>query len=51
MSLSKITKIAEIQEYILLNDNLYKKNIIGEELYLKTNDKLHKKLKSLQSVL
>lgn len=49
MSTLKITKLAEIQEYMLLNNSLYKKNIIGEELYLRVNDKLLKRLKLLQT--
>jgi len=45
-----INKITEVQMQIIINNNLYKKNVIDENTFSKVNDKLLRTLKSLQIV-
>ncbi len=45
----KINKITEVQMQIIINNNLYKKNIIDENTFSKANEKLLKMLKVLQA--
>ena len=42
-------KIFELQIQIIINTNLYKKNIIDEKTFSKVNDKLLKNLKVLRN--
>ena len=44
----KISKITELQLQIIINNSLYKKNIIDEETYTKVNNNLLRNLKLLQ---
>ena len=45
-----INKITEVRFKIIINNNLYKKNIIDENTYVKVNEKLLRLLKTLQTV-
>lgn len=45
----KLNTITEVQIQIIINNNLYKKNIIDENTFSKTNEKLLKILKTLQA--
>ena len=42
-------KIFEVQIQIIINNNLYRKNLIDENTFSKVNDKLLKNLKVLQN--
>lgn len=44
----EFSRITEVQMQIIINNNLYKKNIIDESTFTKVNDKLLKTLKCLQ---
>ena len=44
-----INKIVEVQIQIIINTNLYKKNIIDENTFSKANEKLLKMLKALRA--
>lgn len=44
-----MNKIAEVQIQIIINTNLYKKNIIDENTFSKANEKLLKMLKALRA--
>lgn len=46
----KINKVFEIQLKLIVNMRLFKRNIIDEYTFSKVNDKLLKKLKSLQDM-
>ncbi len=43
-----INKITEVQMQIIINNNLYKKNIIDENTFSKANERLLKILKTLK---
>lgn len=43
-----INKITELQLQIIINNNLYKKNIIDENTFSKVNERLLKMIKALQ---
>ena len=42
-------KIFELQIQIIINTNLYRKNVIDENTFSKVNDKLLKNLRALQN--
>lgn len=44
-----INKITEVQMQIIINNNLYKKNIIDENTFSKANERLLKILKTLKT--
>ena len=44
----KFNKITELQLQLIINKNLYKKNIIDEDTFSKANEKLLKMMKTLQ---
>lgn len=44
-----INKITEVQMQLIINNNLYKKNIIDESTFSKANEKLLRMLKVLQT--
>ena len=44
-----INKITEVQLQIIINNSLYKKNVIDESTFSKANEKLLKMLKTLQT--
>lgn len=44
----KVSGITELQLQIIINNNLYKRNIIDENTFSKANEKLLKMLKTLQ---
>ena len=44
-----MNKIVEVQIQIIINTNLYKKNIIDENTFSKANEKLLKMLKALRA--
>jgi len=44
-----MNKIAEVQIQIIINTNLYKRNIIDENTFSKANEKLLKMLKALRA--
>ena len=44
-----INKITELQLQIIINNSLYKKNVIDESTFSKANEKLLKMLKTLQT--
>ena len=44
----KFNKITELQLQLIINNNLYKKNIIDENTFSKANEKLLKMMKTLQ---
>lgn len=46
--MKSIDKITKLQVQIIINSNLYKKNIIDEMTFTKVNEKLLKMLKNLQ---
>lgn len=46
MDISKVTKV---QMQLIINNNLYKKNIIDENTFSKANEKLLKALKMLMA--
>ena len=46
----KLNKITELQLQLIINDNLYKKNIIDENTFSKANERLLKMIKTLQVV-
>ncbi len=46
----KFNRITEVQMQIIINNNLYKKNVIDESTFSKVNDKLLRTLKSLQTI-
>ena len=46
----KIDDITKLQLQIIINNNLYKKNVIDENTFSKVNDKLLKMVKTLQTV-
>ncbi len=46
MDISKVTKV---QMQLIINNNLYKKNIIDENTFSKANEKLLKVLKMLMA--
>ena len=43
-----INKVTELQLQVIINNNLYKKNIIDENTFLKVNERLLKMIKALQ---
>lgn len=45
----KLNKITEVQIQLIINENLYKKNVIDEITYSKANDKLLEMLRILQT--
>lgn len=44
-----MNKIAEVQIQIIINTNLYKRDIIDENTFSKANEKLLKMLKALRA--
>ena len=44
----KLNTITELQLQLIINNNLYKKNIIDENTFSKANEKLLKMMKTLQ---
>ena len=44
----KVDTITELQLQIIINHNLYKKNVIDENTFQKANERLLKMIKSLQ---
>ena len=44
----KVNDITKLQLQIIINNNLYKKNIIDENTFTKANEKLLKMIKSIQ---
>ena len=46
----KLNKITELQLQLIINNNLYKKNIIDENTFSKANERLLKMIKTLQVV-
>ena len=44
----KLNTITELQLQLIINNNLYKKNIIDENTFSKANDRLLKMIKTLQ---
>ena len=44
----KLNAITELQLQLIINNNLYKKNIIDENTFSKANEKLLKMIKTLQ---
>ena len=46
----KLNKITELQLQLIINNNLYKKNIIDENTFSKANERLLKMIKTLQAV-
>ena len=46
----KLNTITELQLQLIINNNLYKKNIIDENTFSKANEKLLKMIKTLQVV-
>ena len=45
----KINTITELQLQIIINNNLYKRNVIDENTFTKANEKLLKMIKTLQA--
>lgn len=43
-----ISKITEVQLQIIINNSLFKRNIIDENTYSKANTKLLQKIKTIQ---
>ena len=46
----KLNIITELQLQLIINNNLYKKNIIDENTFSKANERLLKMIKTLQAV-
>lgn len=46
----KLNTITELQLQLIINKNLYKKNIIDENTFSKANERLLKMIKTLQVV-
>ena len=46
----KLNTITELQLQLIINNNLYKKNIIDENTFSKANERLLKMIKPLQVV-
>lgn len=46
----KLNIITELQLQLIINNNLYKKNIIDENTFSKANERLLKMIKTLQVV-
>lgn len=46
----KLNVITELQLQLIINNNLYKKNIIDENTFSKANERLLKMIKTLQVV-
>lgn len=44
----KLNTLTELQFQLIINHNLYKKNIIDENTFSKANEKLLKMIKTLQ---
>ncbi len=44
----KVNAITKLQLQIIINNNLYKKNIIDENTFTKANERLLKMIKSIQ---
>ena len=44
----KLNTITELQLQLIINNNLYKKNIIDEKTFSKANERLLKMIKTLQ---
>ena len=44
----KLNKITELQLQLIINNNLYKKNIIDENTFSKANERLLKMIKTLK---
>ena len=44
----KLNTITELQLQIIINNNLYKKNIIDENTFTKANDRLLKMIRTLE---
>ena len=44
----KLNPITELQLQLIINNNLYKKNIIDENTFSKANERLLKMIKTLQ---
>lgn len=45
-----INTITELQLQIIINNNLYKRNVIDEDTFTKANDKLLKMIRTLKVV-
>ena len=45
----KLDRITELQLQLIINNNLYKKNIIDENTFSKVNEKLLRMIKGLQT--
>ena len=45
----KLDRITELQLQLIINNNLYKKNIINENTFSKVNEKLLEMIKGLQT--
>lgn len=43
-----ISKITEVQLQIMINDSLFKRNVIDENTYSKANERLLKLIRTLQ---
>ena len=46
----KLNAITELRLQLIINNNLYKKNIIDENTFSKANERLLKMIKTLQAV-
>ena len=46
----KLNTITELQLQLIINNNLYKKNIIDENTFSKANERLLKMIKKLQVI-
>ena len=46
----RLNTITELQLQLIINNNLYKKNIIDENTFSKANERLLKMIKTLQVV-
>lgn len=44
----KVNDITKLQLQIIINNNLYKKNIIDENMFTKANERLLKMIKSIR---
>ena len=45
----KLNKITELQMQLIINNNLYQKNIIDENTFVKVNEKLLKMISTLRT--
>lgn len=44
----KVNTITELQLQIIINNNLYKRNVIDEDTFTKANERLLRMIKTLQ---